>query len=205
MQVGSWGGDDSNTCLGHHQIEGGAYGNPGWGQGGGTDNCHTWLLCCNVGRPPVPFSCARDLTALNAGNSNALSSWLSGSEGYAPVNAFDGDLGTLWENQNGGDPDVLAYDFGSSQIVEAYSIQGYAPWCHDSPQAWTFEGSDDASGDSSWVLLDTQSGVPQRCDVSTDVTLTAPASYRFYRFHVTEAGTAGGNPASIAEAHLCLL
>ena len=31
VQVGTWSGDKSNTCLGHHQIRGGRYGNPGWG------------------------------------------------------------------------------------------------------------------------------------------------------------------------------
>ena len=53
MQVGSWAGNDATTCLGHHEISDGAYGNPGWGTGDyGDPNCHTWLLCCGEAAQP---------------------------------------------------------------------------------------------------------------------------------------------------------
>ena len=29
-QVGTWGGDTANTCLGHDEISGGAHGDPAW-------------------------------------------------------------------------------------------------------------------------------------------------------------------------------
>ena len=46
VQVGTWGGDESNTCLGHHEIAGGVHGNPGWGTTGDGGTYMNWLLCC---------------------------------------------------------------------------------------------------------------------------------------------------------------
>ena len=52
VQTGIWGGDLGNTCLGHHEIAGGAHGNPGWGtdwnQGVADAGYLDWVLslCC---------------------------------------------------------------------------------------------------------------------------------------------------------------
>jgi hypothetical protein len=59
VQTGVWGGDNGNTCLGHHQIQGGAHGNPGWGTGnqGVADAGYLdWVLCCGeAATDPVWF------------------------------------------------------------------------------------------------------------------------------------------------------
>ena len=47
-----------NTCLGHHQIAGGAHGNPGWGTGnqGVADAGYLdWVLCCGGNAEPAWF------------------------------------------------------------------------------------------------------------------------------------------------------
>ena len=59
VQTGIWGGDNGNTCLGHHQIQGGVHGNPGWGTGnqGVADAGYLdWVLCCGeAATDPVWF------------------------------------------------------------------------------------------------------------------------------------------------------
>ena len=49
VQTGIWGGNPSNTCMGHHQIAGGVHGNPGWGTDGqwvADAGYLDWVLCC---------------------------------------------------------------------------------------------------------------------------------------------------------------
>ena len=51
------GGDPANTCLGHHQVNGGAHGDPGWGNGDdGVANAGylDLVLCCGNGPPNSP-------------------------------------------------------------------------------------------------------------------------------------------------------
>ena len=46
-QVGTWGGSEENTCVFHHELNGGQYGKPAWGT---TPDEHGpyqgWVLCC---------------------------------------------------------------------------------------------------------------------------------------------------------------
>jgi hypothetical protein len=46
IQVGTWGGDGSNTCMFHHDLQGGIYGPPAWGMTADHAGYQGWVLCC---------------------------------------------------------------------------------------------------------------------------------------------------------------
>lgn len=46
VQVGTWGGDGSNTCMFHHELQGGIYGPPSWGVTPDHAGYQGWVLCC---------------------------------------------------------------------------------------------------------------------------------------------------------------
>ena len=63
VQTGIWGGNPSNTCQGHHQIAGGAHGNPGWGTDGqwvADAGYLDWVLCCGGSADPLWFDDSSD-------------------------------------------------------------------------------------------------------------------------------------------------
>jgi hypothetical protein len=49
VQVGSWGGDESHTCITHDELQDGAHGDPGWGENPVSHGFMGWVLCCPVG------------------------------------------------------------------------------------------------------------------------------------------------------------
>ena len=46
VQVGTWGGDPANSCVLHHELSGGIYGLPGWGNSGSSARHQGWIMCC---------------------------------------------------------------------------------------------------------------------------------------------------------------
>lgn len=50
-----WGGDPLNSCVLHHELSGGIYGLPGWGNDGQSYSHQGWVLCC----AQTAESCAR--------------------------------------------------------------------------------------------------------------------------------------------------
>jgi hypothetical protein len=83
-----------------------------------------------------------------------------------------------------GAPQWLQYDFITGQsTINGYSLSNRtaSPWySSQAPVAWTFAGSNDGI---SFVTLDTRSGVTWASGGLTKTyTLSAPASYRIYRW-----------------------
>lgn len=48
LQVGVWGGDPTNTCVLHHELQGGVYGLPGWGTSSDSAGHQGWVMCCRT-------------------------------------------------------------------------------------------------------------------------------------------------------------
>jgi hypothetical protein len=55
VQVGTWGGNSVNTCMGHHEIVGGKYGDPAWGTDQSRHAFMEYVLCCPTGSTPKWF------------------------------------------------------------------------------------------------------------------------------------------------------
>ena len=49
VQVGTWGGDASHTCVTHDEMQGGAHGDPGWGVDPVSHGFMGWVMCCPAG------------------------------------------------------------------------------------------------------------------------------------------------------------
>jgi hypothetical protein len=85
-------------------------------------------------------------------------------------------------------PQWLQYQYTAGKTAIAY---GFRPWFVDNfpsrtPTAWTFQGSNDGS---SWTTLDTRSGFSATDSAASYIwTISAPATYSYYRFNVTANG-----------------
>lgn len=117
-----------------------------------------------------------------AASANTGTAWRTGDRTTTEWNS--GSSGTFW----------LRYDFGAPQIIASYSVRYGGATTLGSPPGWTFQGSDD---NSSWVNLDTQSGLTWTNNQKRTFNLAGPATYRYYRWN----GLTGNNPAS----HWCYL
>lgn len=71
VQVGTWSGDVSHTCMTHDEVAGGIHGDPGWGVDPVSHGFMGWLMCCPVGELAG--------TCLNMPNSAVEVSFLSDS------------------------------------------------------------------------------------------------------------------------------
>lgn len=112
----------------------------------------------------------------------------STSDAYGPAsNAFDGNPATYWETDNPA-PQWIAYEFPSATALTGYGLQARdhgSPTARTAPTAWILEGSNDGS---TWVTLDTRSGVT---DWTAGATKTygvepPPAGHRYWRLDISE-------------------
>ena len=113
--------------------------------------------------------------------------------GTAPQYGFDKESETYWESYNipsTSNPVYLRYTFSTTSHVKQYwivtSSQGM-------PSDWEVQGYDG----SSWITLDTQSGVSLAADSTTSYTLSAGMNADAIQIIIT--GTSDGNRARIAE------
>lgn len=101
--------------------------------------------------------------------------------GYEADKAFDNNNSTSWSATTV--PAQLKYDFGLQTQVSGYAVQE-GTFSYDPGTAWTFEGSND---NSAWTTLDTRSGLTWSAQEKKTFTLSAIASYRYYRLNVSAA------------------
>lgn len=112
-----------------------------------------------------------------------------GPYGQAPA-AFDEDSSTadssVWLLNESGSTGYLQYDFGpgNAQKINRYKLNpGYAYY---GPKGWTFEASQDGVNST---VLHTQNNFTKWGFKRFNI--TNPASYRYYRMNITEAGSGG--------------
>ena len=100
-----------------------------------------------------------------------------------PSFSIDGTTVTSWYAASV--PNWIKYDLGSPVAGGLYTFITTAasglPW---KPTSWTFEGSND---DSSWDVLDTQSGVVWGGDTTRTFSCNNATFYRYYKFNFTAA------------------
>eukprot|EP01043_Picozoa_sp_COSAG02_P057026 COSAG02_NODE_6857_length_3324_cov_17.657674_2_plen_808_part_01 len=101
VQVGSWGGDESHTCVTHDELQGGVHGDPGWGIDPVGHGFMGWVQCCPVGEiegtcldiadPLVEVSFINDATD-TSGNGRVITHTGGNDDEIGPTGAhFDGN------------------------------------------------------------------------------------------------------------------
>ena len=125
------GGDPGNSCLGHHEIAGGAHGNPGWGEDGSRHGFMNWVLCCaQLPPPPPPLPLIFSGDWINA--AGAYNSWgaatdyciaqgaedLCPFEVYCPDGASSAPFGGRQAGRNGDDQWAPFGGDGSNRWVQ---------------------------------------------------------------------------------------
>ncbi len=121
--------------------------------------------------------------------------------GQPVINAFDGDVGTYWSNNNNL-PAWIQYDLGSGneQRVGKYRIFYDASVTTDNaPAAWQFMGSNDGA---SWTTLDTRSGQNWVVTGWKSFTFTNTVEYRYYRLNIVSNKGTSNNYVSIYEVEM---
>jgi hypothetical protein len=98
----------------------------------------------------------------------------------SPSSAFDGDIGTYWENTNQPSP-WLQKDFGSAKTLTSYDIYPHISYY---PTAWTVQGSTDGTA---WTNIDSRASQSWAAWGWKSYTVTSPGSYRFYRWMLTSS------------------
>lgn len=109
---------------------------------------------------------------------------------YAAWKAFDGsvyDSTNNWLTANTAftPPQWIQYEFPTPKLIAGYAVRGYS--FGNIPTAWQFQAWDG----SSWVVLDTVSGVSS-INPGVVRTFSITTSYSRYRLYIT----AGSNPSS---------
>jgi len=138
--------------------------------------------------PSGKFEVATIIHTGTYGSDMATGGTASASEEYPgqPANlAFDNTSTTYWSN-NDNLPAWIGYDLGSgnekrvARYVVAYnSVVNY----DNSPNDWTFEGSDDGV---SWTVLDTQTGQGWTATGIKTYDFSNTTHYRYYRLNITD-------------------
>lgn len=128
------------------------------------------------------FGDTSDTDSCTGGTATASNS--TGSN--TPNKAFDDNTGTFWQTQTSNP--WLKYELSSAATIVKYSIQNHT-FTAQTPQAWTFEGS---NNDSDWTVLDTVTGQTGwtstqirtfRCDTSGE--------YLYYRINISADNDSG--------------
>jgi len=113
-----------------------------------------------------------------------------------PNKAFDDSTGTFWQTQTSNP--WLKYELSSAATIVKYSIQNHT-FTNQTPQDWTFEGSNDDSG---WDVLDTVTG--QTGWSSTQIrtfTCDTVGEYLYYRLNIT-ADNDGGDEVILSNVSM---
>ena len=115
----------------------------------------------------------------------ASSQFSSGQEAFR---AFDRNYSTVSNYWTGNAlPAWLSFDFGSSIIIDGYTIYGSSN-AVDNPRNWTFEGS---NNNSTWTILHTVTSgtaIPNNGTYSIS-SIGNPTAYRYYRVNISANGS----------------
>lgn len=106
---------------------------------------------------------------------------------YAAYNSFNSPANLYWHSGSAA-PQWIKIDLGSSQAARSYTVQSRTDTVTNQPTAWTLEGSDN---DSTWTVADTRTGQPTVAAGALigTYTMTAPGTYRYWRWTFTTALT----------------
>ena len=110
------------------------------------------------------------------------SAHLNGQEG---ANAFDGNPGSKWFNNNVAPTGWLQYDFGAGngQVVKRYSVSSANDVPGRNPKDWTFLGSQDGT---TWTTLDSKNGQTfAYVYMGNTYDIGNTTAYRYYRLNIT--------------------
>lgn len=103
--------------------------------------------------------------------------------------AFDKVVGSDYWQTTGFGSAWVAYDWGSPKVITKYVLTADDTYyASRSPNAWTFQGWNG----STWVTLDTRSGITWSISESKTFTFTNTTGYNKYRLNVS-AGNSGPN------------
>jgi len=119
--------------------------------------------------------------------------------GKPASNAFDNANATYWSNDNTL-PVSLQYDFGSGNKKKITLYRIYFESNYDvSPEAWQFQGSDDAS---TWTTLDSQSSQGWNASEWKEYYVGNTSHYRYYRLNIIDNKGSGDNYVSVYEMEM---
>jgi hypothetical protein len=145
---------------------------------------------------------ARDIATPQMTANNAPSPYVAAASSVdgsnLPWRAFDRSTATFWQTAATNTTGWLSMDFGSSIIIDAYTVFGSGTQSFNA-RNWTFEGS---SNNVSWTTLHTvalPSAIGSSSSYSSGSILNI-TSYRYYRINVTLNG--GANQLTIPELEL---
>jgi len=113
--------------------------------------------------------------------------------GHDAANAFDNTSSTYWSN-NDNIPAWVQYDLGdgNEKRVSKYRLYFDATGGFDnSPNAWTFSGSNDGSA---WTTFDTQTAQGWTATGWKEYIFTNTNHYRYYRLNITDNKNSGTSP-----------
>lgn len=136
--------------------------------------------------PQMTSNTAPSGTCISGGNFNST---------YAPYQAFDrtnADSGTTGWVSNAGSTGWVGYTFPAAIAVTQYTVtnRGESSSPH-SPNAWTFEGSNDLT---TWTTLDTQSDVSDwnsAPNTKKTFAISNVTAYSSYRLNITDNDGSG--------------
>ncbi len=114
----------------------------------------------------------------------ASSQFAVGQEAYRAFDRSYAQSSNYWTGN--AVPAWLSFDFGSSIIIDGYTIFG-ASNSADNPRNWTFEGS---SNNVSWNILHTvtsATAIPNNGTYSIS-SIGNPTAYRYYRVNISATG-----------------
>ena len=122
--------------------------------------------------------------------------------GYVAGNLIDDNPNTFWSNFDGGTTAWVKVQFGTSKIIEKYTIQAQATFYYDgSPSAWTFKGS---NNNTDWDTLDTISGsTGWEAGEKREWTFSNSTAYTYYKWDFT--ATDGRVHYTTAEIEMMIL
>lgn len=92
-----------------------------------------------------------------------------------------------WMSNGTGVPTWLQYQFTSGKVITGYAVTSRISEFNRSPQAWSFQGSNDGS---SWTTLDSQTGQTGWTSLQRrPFSFSNTTSYTYYRLYMTTQGS----------------
>jgi Concanavalin A-like lectin/glucanases superfamily/F5/8 type C domain len=152
----------------------------------------------------APYILATPVMTDYSAPSGTVSAYSELSTSYKAWYAFDNLITSCWiaaHAPSGGTPQWLKYDFGSgvTKIITKYILRNRDVNVN-SPNTWTFEGSND---NSNWDVLQTVTNDTQNTGLAQRIyTFTNTTAYRYYRFNATTRNGGADDYMAINDLYL---
>ena len=111
--------------------------------------------------------------------------------------AFDNNIATAWATPNNGGSGWIGFNFLTSKVIKRYYFRP-ASTGTQSPNGWSFQGSNDGSA---WDTLHTVTGL-QLSPYTSILINSGNTPYFFYRLNIVAAGGGGSQPSQIFELEM---